>query len=270
MSDILEQMLAIAAEAAVLVKDVYDKPFSVQYKGPADPVTEADERANELICRRLAEAFPGVPVVAEESPEERWRTFRASERIFFVDPVDGTREFVARNGEFVVMIGLVEGKRATHGVVHAPDRDVVWAGEVGRGAFEMDRSGARRPLRVAQVESLTQASVVSSRTHRSPLLERALEHLAPERVLSLGSAGLKGVAVARGEADVYMAPERAGCLWDACAPDAIVQAAGGVYTDAFGTLIDYRADRVENERGIVAANPTLHDRVVERMKTLPR
>src|SRR5690606_10408540 len=105
----LEQMIAIAAEAAELVASIYDKPFSVDYKGPADPVTEADRRANALICARLAAAFPGVPIVAEESPEEQWQHFRASERVFFVDPVDGTREFVARNGEFVVMIGLVEG-----------------------------------------------------------------------------------------------------------------------------------------------------------------
>ena len=270
MSDILEQMLAIAAEAAVLVKGVYDKPFSVQYKGPADPVTEADERANELICRRLADAFPEIPVVAEESPEERWRNFRASDRIFFVDPVDGTREFVARTGEFVVMIGLVEGDRATHGVVHAPDQDLVWAGEVGRGAFEVDGSGTRRPLHVGKTTDLAEASVVSSRTHRSPLLEQALEHLAPKRIVSLGSAGLKGVAVARGQADVYMAPERAGSRWDACAPDAIVRAAGGVYTDSFGQPIDYRAERVENELGIVAANPTLHDRVVGRLQSLQR
>jgi len=268
MSEILEQMLAIAAEAAVVVKEVYDKPFSVQYKGPADPVTEADERANELICRRLAEAFPDIPVVAEESPEERWRSFRASDRIFFVDPVDGTREFVARNGEFVVMIGLVHGEQATHGVVHAPASGLAWAGVVGQGAFEVDDAGNRRPLHVGQREALEQASVVASRVHRSPLLGQALDLLAPERVVNLGSAGLKGVAVARGEADVYMAPERAGSLWDACAPDAIVRAAGGIYTDAYGRAIDYRAERVENDRGIVAANPTLHDRVVTRLRSL--
>jgi len=266
----LEQMIAIAAEAAELVASIYDKPFSVDYKGPADPVTEADRRANALICARLAAAFPGVPIVAEESPEEQWQHFRASERVFFVDPVDGTREFVARNGEFVVMIGLVEGDRATYGVVHAPAHQLAWAGAVGHGAFEIDATGHRTPLILGQKTELASASIVASRTHRSPLLERALEHLAPEHVLTLGSAGLKGVAVARGKADVYMAPEKAGCLWDACAPDAIVRAAGGLYTDATGTPIDYRSARVQNDRGIVAANPTLHDRVVQRLAELAR
>jgi 3'(2'), 5'-bisphosphate nucleotidase len=270
MDTTLEQMIAIAAEAAALVAVVYDQPFSVDYKGPADPVTEADRRANELICTRLRQAFPGVPIVAEESPEADWANFRSSERVFFVDPVDGTREFVARNGEFVVMIGLVEGDRATHGVVHAPVPQLAWAGSVREGAFEIDAQGNRTPLQVGVTTELAQASVVSSRTHRSRLLERALDELGAGEVLTLGSAGLKGVAVARGKADVYMAPEKAGSLWDACAPDAIVHAAGGLYTDSFGVLIDYRAPRVENERGIVAANPTLHDRVVQRLAHLER
>jgi 3'(2'), 5'-bisphosphate nucleotidase len=270
MNETLEQMLRIAAEAAVLVAEIYEQPFAVDYKAPADPVTEADRRANELICRRLREAFPQVPIVAEESPEQHWQNFRSSERVFFVDPVDGTREFVARNGEFVVMIGLVEGDQATHGVVHAPAQKTVWAGAIGDGAFEMGPDGVRVPLTVSDVRDLSLARVVSSRTHRSPLLEKALERLGPGQVVSLGSAGLKGVAVARGQADVYMAPAKSGSLWDACAPDAIVRAAGGIYTDATGQPIDYRAARVENERGIVAANPTLHHQVVERLHSLLR
>lgn len=270
MDTTLEQMIEIAAEAAVLVQAVYDQPFSVEYKGPADPVTEADRRANELICQRLRQAFPGVPIVAEESPEADWAHFRSSKRVFFVDPVDGTREFVARNGEFVVMIGLLDGDRATHGVVHAPVPRLAWAGSPTDGAFEIDANGRRSPLQVSNTGELAQASVVSSRTHRSALLERALDELGAAEVLTLGSAGLKGVAVARGKADVYMAPEKAGSLWDACAPDAIVRAAGGIYTDSFGLPIDYRAPRVENERGIVAANPTLHDHVVRRLANLER
>jgi len=105
----LATLVGIAAEAAEVVSEVYKRPFNVEYKGPRDPVTEADKLANELICNRLALAFPGVPIVAEESPPERFANFRDSERVFFVDPVDGTREFVLKNGEFVVMIGVLEG-----------------------------------------------------------------------------------------------------------------------------------------------------------------
>ena len=107
----LTLLLRIAAEAARVVMEVYAQPFSVDYKGPQDPVTAADRRANALICERLEQEFPGVPIVAEESDPSTFDDFRKSDRVFFVDPVDGTREFVDRNGEFAVMIGLLEGSR---------------------------------------------------------------------------------------------------------------------------------------------------------------
>ena len=105
-------MLRIASEAARVIMEVYGRPFDVDYKGPQDPVTEADRRANALICERLEQEFPGVPIVAEESDESAFANFRDADRVFFVDPVDGTREFVDRNGEFAVMIGLLEGNVA--------------------------------------------------------------------------------------------------------------------------------------------------------------
>ena len=101
----LETLLAIADAASRVVMEVYALPFAVDFKAPRDPVTEADRRANDLICDALAREFPGVPIVAEESAPESFAGFRDSERVFFVDPVDGTREFVEKNGEFVVMIG---------------------------------------------------------------------------------------------------------------------------------------------------------------------
>jgi 3'(2'), 5'-bisphosphate nucleotidase len=96
----LKLLMTIAAEAAKLIMEVYARPFDVDYKGPQDPVTEADRRANDLICERLEQAFPGVPIVAEESDPATFAGFRSHDRVFFVDPVDGTREFVDRNGEF--------------------------------------------------------------------------------------------------------------------------------------------------------------------------
>jgi 3'(2'), 5'-bisphosphate nucleotidase len=264
---VLEKLVRIAAEAAVVVAEVYAAPFSVEYKGPEDPVTAADHRANALICRRLTEEFPGVPVVAEESPEAEWATFRDFDRIFFVDPVDGTREFVARNGEFAVMIGMVEGNVATRGVIHAPAQGLAWAGSLGHGAFEIDAQGARRSLTVGGVTDIAEARVVASRSHRGRLLEQSLEHLAAREVVHLGSAGLKGVAIARQVADIYLVPRKAGSLWDACAPDAIVSAAGGVFTDARGLRIDYRSGQLENDRGVIAANPELHGKVAAHMST---
>lgn len=265
MTELLEDMVRIAAEASALVNEIYAKPFSVEYKAPRDPVTEADRRANRLICVRLHERYPDVPVVAEESDEASFAGFREAPRVFFVDPVDGTREFVERNGEFVVMIGLLEGDRASHGVVQAPARGWTWVGQVGRGAWTIGPDASRQPIRCSETINLAEASIVGSRSHKSQTLERARRALGAAHWRSLGSAGLKAAAVASGEADAYIAPNRAGKRWDACAPDAIVTAAGGCFTDQNGAPISYRAPSLVNDRGLVATNHHLHRAVIERL-----
>lgn len=268
MNELSRALLAIAREAAREILQVYQQPFGVDYKGPRDPITEADRRSNELICQRLADLYPYVPVVAEESPEGAWQHYRASESVFFVDPLDGTREFVARTDAFVVMIGLLEGDRPTHGVLHAPVGGKSWVGETGGGAWEVTESGAVRELRIMPAESLERATVASSRSHPESLLERAIAHLGPKEVKPIYSAGLKAAAVSSGEADIYLAPESAGFRWDSCAPEAIVTAAGGRYTDALGRPLDYRAAKLENDSGIVAAAAPLHARVIEALHEL--
>jgi 3'(2'), 5'-bisphosphate nucleotidase len=256
---------SVAREAAALILQVYATNFSVDFKAPRDPVTEADRQANELICRKLSALYPDVPIVAEESEPESFADYRKAERIFFVDPLDGTREFVARNGEFVVMIGLVEGDRASVGLIHAPELGVSWIGEVGKGAYKVDAQGVRSPISVSDVPMLSNARVVGSRSHRNPALERTLETLGAHELIALGSAGLKAAAIARGIADAYVAPHYAGKRWDACASDALVTAAGGKLTNANGELFDYRAAELDNDRGIVASNGFLHDAIIERL-----
>jgi 3'(2'), 5'-bisphosphate nucleotidase len=257
----LATLLGIAEEAARVVMQVYARPFDVDYKAPQDPVTEADRLANALICRELAREFPGVPIVAEESDPQSFARFRESERVFFVDPVDGTREFVDRNGEFAIMIGFVEGARAVASVIHAPARDQAFAGWVGEGAF-MVEGGQLRPVQVSTETELGASSIVASRSHRGPELDAALSALNPKRRVTLGSAGLKGTLVALGEVEAYVAPGYAGKRWDACATDALVTAAGGKFSDARGLPIDYRALRLENDTGLIASNGRVHEAIV--------
>jgi 3'(2'), 5'-bisphosphate nucleotidase len=264
----LERLIAIAATAAVEVLRIYETPFQVDYKGPLDPVTAADRNANELICSQLAASFPGAAIVAEESAPETFADYRDHERVFFVDPVDGTNEFIQRNGEFVVMIALVEGDRAVGAVVHAPVTGLVWAGRVGSGAFQIDAEGRRSPLHVSTTSSLKQARLVASRSHRTAHLERALEAIDAREVNAQGSAGLKGARVAEGSADAYVAPRYAGKRWDVCPTDALVVAAGGRVTDARGRLLDYRGPGIAADTGLVASNGALHDVILERLATL--
>ncbi|HXK17366.1 MAG TPA: 3'(2'),5'-bisphosphate nucleotidase CysQ [Polyangiaceae bacterium] len=261
-------LLRITAAAAKVVMEVYARPFEVEYKGPQDPVTEADRRANELICELLEQEFPGVPIVAEESDPSTFEGFRKSDRVFFVDPVDGTREFVDRNGEFAVMIGLVEGARAVAAVIDAPARHEIFAGWVGQGAVRI-ADGKQVPIRVSDIADVGQGRLVGSRSHRGPNLERALAKLAPREVLVMGSAGLKGTLVAAGQVEAYVAPGYAGQRWDACAADALVTAAGGKLTDTYGDPIDYRAPSLSNDRGLIASNGRIHAALVEAFADMP-
>ncbi|MEO6600863.1 MAG: 3'(2'),5'-bisphosphate nucleotidase CysQ [Polyangiaceae bacterium] len=265
MSDLAYTLDRVAREAAVLIRQVYSTNFSVDFKAPRDPVTEADRQANELICTRLAALFPNVPIVAEESEPETFAGYRSAEQIFFVDPLDGTREFVARNGEFVVMIGLVQGDRATAGVIHAPESGISWLGEVGKGAFKVEANGTRSAITVSDTPTLAEARIVGSRSHRNPALEQALAALGAHELVALGSAGLKASAVAHGAADAYVAPHYAGKRWDACASDALITAAGGKLTTNRGELFDYRSESLDNDRGIIASNGRFHDAIIERL-----
>ncbi|HVR20979.1 MAG TPA: 3'(2'),5'-bisphosphate nucleotidase CysQ [Polyangiaceae bacterium] len=264
----LEVLVRIAAEAATLVAEVYATPFVVDFKGPADPVTEADRRANDLIVERLTKEFPGVPIVAEESKPETFANFAASNEIFFVDPVDGTNEFIERNSEFVVMIGLLSGAAPTLGVMHAPALGIAWAGAVGKGAERILADGSRSPIRVSDTPELGQARLVSSRSHRSARLDHALAALGPREVYTKGSAGLKGTEVAEGFADAHVAPFYAGKRWDACAAEALILAAGGRVTDAYGAPLDYRGAGLSNDRGLVATNGRIHDAIVRKLEAL--
>jgi 3'(2'), 5'-bisphosphate nucleotidase len=265
----LETLHSIATAAGQVVLEVYDAgSIAVDHKGPGDPVTAADRRANRLIVERLHQAFPDIPVVAEESEAASFAGFREAERVFFVDPLDGTRELIERNGEFAVMIGLVEGPSARAGVVHAPVPGTTWIGAPGLGAWRLDPgAGRRRPVRVSEIADLTQAGIVASRSHRSRVLARALASLGAREVRPMGSAGLKGAQVAEGLADAYVDTGASTKRWDACAIDALVTAAGGRVSDVTGAPIDYRGPSLANERGLLASNGRLHEAILVKLAT---
>lgn len=264
--DLINLLLELVRDAADIVNEVYARPFDVDYKGPKDPVTEADRRVNALICSRLREAQPGAAVVAEESDPESYARFREAERVFFVDPLDGTREFVSKNGEFAVMIGVLDGDRPSASVIHMPVANAAWLGIPGRGAWRVDADGTRTEVRVSDVSDPAKSTIIASRSHRSPELEAALDRIAPAEQRAVGSAGVKGIRVAGGDADAYVAIGRAGKRWDACAADALVTAAGGRYTDASGKLFDYRSESLINADGVISANAGLHAALVEKLR----
>ena len=261
----LDVALAVARRASALILEIYATPFTVELKGPDDPVTRADREANTLICEALAAAFPGDAIVAEESAPETPAETSAlvrRERVWFVDPIDGTREFADRNGEFAVMIGLAIQGRAALGVVLMPTLGQALAGVVGGEAFCEDASGARRPLRVTTVQDPREATMMVSRSHRPRIVEPVIERLGIRKTVSCGSVGVKVARIALGEADLYVHGGRGAKRWDSCAPEAILLAAGGRFTDIEGELIDYAAADLMLDNGLVASNGALHDTVL--------
>ena len=234
-ADLLDGIIRIAYEAGEAILGVYAGAFEVRAKRDASPVTEADERAEELILRRLAALAPDIPVVSEEA-SAAGRTPRVGERFWLVDPLDGTKEFVSRNGEFTVNIALVESGRPTLGVVLAPALGRLYAGSPVQGALA-EEQGERRKIacRAAPADGIV---VVSSRSHGD---EGALTaFLSGRRVGSAASAGssLKFCLVAAGHADLYPRLGRT-MEWDTAAGHAVLAAAGGSVTALDGTEVAY-------------------------------
>ncbi|MGK3990026.1 3'(2'),5'-bisphosphate nucleotidase CysQ [Sorangium sp. So ce136] len=266
----LDEIVRIARAAAAIVMDVYATPFTVEMKGPGDPVTRADREANALICGALEAAFPGEAILAEESvpaADELAARFR-QERVFFVDPLDGTREFADRNGEFAVMIGLSVRGRAALGVVVLPTTGEALAGRADEGggdggfAFLEAKDGSRRPLRVSSVGAPADAALIVSRSHRPKELEPLVARLGITRVVPCGSVGVKIARIATAEVDLYIHGGGGAKLWDSCAPEAVLRGAGGRFTDLSGAPIDYAGPGLKLARGIIASNGALQDAVV--------
>ncbi len=242
LSDLLERLLPIVRDAGDVVMSVYATDFSVRGKDDASPVTEADERAEAVILAGLAALTPDVPVVAEEAVAAG-RVPAIGRRFWLVDPLDGTKEFIKRNGEFTVNIALVEDGRPLLGVVLAPALDKLYAGEVGGDAFVEDGNGRRSiSCRVPPAEGLT---VLASRSHGDAA---ALDtFLADRKVAKLASAGssLKLCLIAAGEADLYPRLGRT-MEWDIAAGHAVLAAAGGHVTDLDGRPLAYAKRGFEN------------------------
>ncbi len=242
MNDLLSPVIAIAQRAAQVVMEVYATDFAVRGKCDASPVTEADERAEALIVPALQALAPGMTIVAEEGIAAGHLPV-CGDRFWLVDPLDGTREFCDRNGEFTVNIALIEHGAPVLGVVFAPAFGRLFAGVVGEGAFVDDAAGRRSiGCRALPPEGLT---VLASRSHGDEAALAAF--LADRRVAALRHAGssLKLCLLAAGEADCYPRFGRT-MEWDIAAGHAVLAAAGGDVIDPAGRPLRYGKPGFEN------------------------
>ncbi len=263
----LVEAVKLAREAGALSMKVYATDFGVDYKGKADPVTEADRLANEHIVRRLRESFPNDGLVAEETEDQS--DARKRGRCWYVDPLDGTKEFIARNGEFSVMIGLAVDGEARLGVVYQPVTDTLYRGVVGESAF-LEVGDRTFALAVSATKELSELRLVVSRSHRSEATDRLVERLGVAEELRSGSVGLKIGLIAQKKADLYVHLSARSSAWDACAPEAVLRAAGGRFTDLAGKPFVYGGDDLGNAHGILACNAKAFDAVLPIVSQLAR
>lgn len=250
-------------QAADAVMAVYARSFDVQTKADQSPLTEADVKSHDLLTAGLARLTPEIPVLSEESGDIPWHTRRSWSRYWLVDPLDGTKEFIAHNGEFTINLALVEGHEATLGVVAVPAQKRLYVGAKAQSlCYLLEATGARVDLQVKPMPKPADGSprpvvVVASRSHRNERLKALLEHLEQRlpkvEIRAIGSA-LKLCLLAHGEADLYprLAPTSE---WDTAAAHAVLTAAGGeIFTLAGEPLLYNTKDSLLNPFFIAAAD----------------
>jgi len=256
----LHMVREIASSAGEIVLKYYDAKVAVEWKAPGDPVTAADRAANDAIISSLHRLFPGEAVLSEEASDDMERLGR--DLLWVVDPLDGTKEFLKRNGEFSIMIGMVQAGRPTLGVVLQPAASLTYYGAAGIGAW-MSNPGGERLLRVTTFDQTNQLRMVASRSHFDERLDRVRKRLGIHQILRSGSVGLKCGMIARGDCELYIHPSSRVNMWDSCGPAAILSAAGGTMTDVHGNALDYTGVDVRHRSGLLSSHGRLHEKIVE-------
>lgn len=224
---LLDATIALAADAGRRIVEIYDRDFGVEQKEDNSPLTEADTAAHNAIVAGLGVLTPDWPVLSEESGDIPYATRATWQRYWLVDPLDGTREFIKRNGEFTVNIALIENGEPVLGVVHVPVSGVSYYACRGAGAFRRDQNGAAQ-IRVRAWDG-GKLTVAGSRSHGSSGFEHFLAAVGDYEIMTMGSS-LKFCLVAEGKADIYV---RLGPTseWDTAAAQCVVEEAGGRVTD---------------------------------------
>jgi len=228
--------VSISRRAGQEILHIYESDFDVETKADNSPLTAADRAAHQLICRELTELTPDTPIWSEESAAIPFSTRSLWSEFWLVDPLDGTKEFIKRNGEFTVNIALIRDNQPVLGVVHVPVHNRDYFGHRGGGSYLAERDGHPDAISVRKPAAVPRR-VVGSRSHRGSSLESYLERLGEHVMVPMGSS-LKICLVAAGDADVY---PRLGLTseWDTAAAQAVVECAGGRVVDLNGKRLMY-------------------------------
>ncbi len=218
----IEDIKKIALKAGETIMQIYTKDFTIEYKDDKSPLTEADKKSNEIICSSLEKLYPEIPIMSEENKQVEYEVRKDWEYYWCIDPIDGTKEFIKKNGEFTVNIALINKDTPVLGVVYAPAIENMYSAKKGFGAF---LNGQKLPLKTNEKKE-EKLFVVASKSHLSAETQEFIDNLDSKEIeqVSKGSS-LKLCMVATGEADIY--PRLAPTMeWDTAAADAVVREAG--------------------------------------------
>lgn len=260
----LEVALELAKLAGVEVWRIQrGGELGVELKAGDEPVTVADRLASEMIVAGIAKAFPDDPLISEELTPAAGAL--GSQRLWLIDPIDGTKDFIRGEDGYAVMIGLLVAGRPALGVVHQPAQGrTFWGTPDGAWVAIGDTV---TPLAVSTVATAGAARLVASKSHRGADIDRVKAELGIADEQNVASVGAKLCLIAYGVRDLYVNPSTKTKAWDTCAPEVILARAGGRLTDLFGTPIDYTHE-LKHRRGLVASNGYIHDEVCGKLGPL--
>jgi len=236
----LNQLVNISHRAGTAILEWYGGDMGITHKADNSPLTKADLASHELINAELTRLWPQIPVLSEESADIAWEIRRHWREYWLVDPLDGTREFISRNGEFTVNIALIRDHQPILGIVYVPVTGICYFGATQYGAWRQHGNAPATAIEVRQ-PAAEPAVIVGSRSHANPELPSQLSKLGPHELISMGSS-LKFCRVAEGQADFYprLGPTSE---WDTAAAQAVVEAAGGLVVKIDGSPLDYNTKK---------------------------
>ena len=266
----MDVAVELARAAGAILMAHYHSPFLVEQKINAlqemEEVTAADREANDLIVGRLAIEFPDDGILAEESKDTERRLQK--DRVWLIDPMDGTKNFIQRDGDFAVQIGLALEGKSVLGLVYQPARDILYRASRGAGSWIERNDKPAERMSVSARTDPHEMVLASSRSHRSSRMEHVVSTLGFKNEVRRGSVGVKIGLITEQQADIYLHLSPSTKQWDTCAPQIILEEAGGRLTDLFGQPLRYNGVRIDNRNGIVATNGVAQDVVIEKLQPL--
>jgi 3'(2'), 5'-bisphosphate nucleotidase len=253
-----EFIIGVALSAARRINEIYARDFTVEMKAGNEPVTLADRESDKIITGALRERFSNDLIFSEENGLDS--PVNGNNRIWYIDPIDGTREFIKKSGEFAIQIGLAEGESLKFGLVYQPVGENLYIGAKGQGCWWLAPGQPWKQLKIPESEEIV---LVLSRSRPGKLGQKIHSAIGGTGIISRGGVGLKLMSIARGAGQYYVNSSNATKAWDMAGPEILFKEAGGYVSQFDGTDFSYHPDDYRHEKGLLACcNKELHQNIL--------